>query len=122
MLAIAMMGCAGDGVQAPACATNVADPAYGYNHCKIIMKNSKYSPAEVYIQTGTKVTWVNSDEADHSVYTSSGVEKLASEVIPKGGNWDASFDQAGVVVYVSRHPASLPLGSMRGQITIQERT
>jgi len=56
------MDTAGPG--APKTQPNVEKP--GENEVQIVIENFAYVPSEVTISPGTKVTWINKDEAPHT--------------------------------------------------------
>jgi len=119
---IALAGCNSQSAQLPFCATSTADPVFSYTACKIEMKDFKYYPEDAYVQTGTAVTWFNFDEADHSVFTMMGVERMDSGPLKKGAAWSYDFaNNTGEITYTSKHPPSLALGAMRAKISVFQR-
>src|SRR5258706_14378411 len=52
------------GMQSPPPQANV--DATGKNEVQIVIENFAFSPSDVTVTPGTKVTWVNKDEAPHT--------------------------------------------------------
>jgi amicyanin len=96
----------------------------------IYIKNFIYSPADIKIKKGTKVTWVNQDDMEHNVMrehddgdkphgapTKEEVkpDKLAGPLLAKGESYSFTFNEVGTNPYhCSPHPY------MTGMVTVVE--
>ncbi len=79
---------------------------------KVLIQGSKFSPANLNIKVGTKVTWTNMDAAAHNVKSSDGT--LDSPDLSKGDSWSFTFTTKGTYNYICGiHP------SMKGSITVE---
>lgn len=64
----------------------------------IEMKNFSFSPQEVTVKVGTKVTWTNMDSAGHDVKASDGT--WGSDTLTNGQSYSHVFDKPGTYPYV----------------------
>ena len=70
----------------------------------VTMKNLSFSPANLEVTPGTKVTWINEDTVDHTV--TSNDNKLNSGLLARGSKFEFTFEQTGeYVYYCSIHPS-----------------
>jgi plastocyanin len=77
----------------------------------VIIKNLTFIPDTLTIKTGETVTWVNSDDRDHTVNGSG----LKSGNIKPGRTYSFTFTKAGDYTYgCSYHPR------MRGTVTVKD--
>ena len=69
----------------------------------VTMKNLSFSPANLEVTPGTKVTWINEDTVDHTV--TSNDNKFNSGVLARGSKFEFIFEQTGeYAYYCSIHP------------------
>ena len=70
----------------------------------VTMADLAYSPAQLEVPAGTTVTWINEDEAPHTV-TFDGDAVADSDKMETGDEFAATFDQAGTYSYICAiHP------------------
>src|SRR3990167_8555008 len=75
----------------------------------VTIKNLGFSPANLEVIKGTKVTWINEDSVDHTVISDG--NKFNSGNLSKGGKFEFTTTDAGTYSYhCSIHP------SMTGQL------
>jgi len=60
----------------------------------------RFSPAQITVKVGTTVAFTNTGEVAHDVINASlqnpsATPAFASPIIPPGGTWSYTFDQAG---------------------------
>jgi plastocyanin len=68
------------------------------------MQNIAFSPKDVTVKVGQKVTWTNDDQVDHNVTSQSG-ETIKSQNFGNGGTFSFTPTQAGKITYVCTiHP------------------
>lgn len=78
----------------------------------ISMKNFAFSPGNVHVPVGAKVTWTNEDDAPHVATASDG--SWTTPNLLKGQSATVTFDKAGDYLYVcSYHPG------MTGRLLVQ---
>lgn len=76
-------------------------PANG--EVRIVIENFVFSPAEVTVSQGTKVTWVNKDEAPHTA--TSVDKKFNSGGLDTGDEYSFVFNEKGDYPYIcTLHP------------------
>ena len=69
----------------------------------IMIDNFVFSPAELKVKTGTKVTWKNNDDIPHTVMAKGGV--FRSKPLDTGDEFSFVFAKAGRVDYFcTLHP------------------
>lgn len=69
----------------------------------IIIKDFDFSPRDATITAGTRVTWVNEDEAPHDATSDN--DTWATKVLDDGESGSLSFSKPGVFDYrCSIHP------------------
>jgi plastocyanin len=76
--------------------------------------NMDYSPADVTIKKGTKVTWTNNDDVAHTVTADSG-NAFDSGNMNKGATFSHTFDTVGTIAYHCTFHSN-----MHGKITVTE--
>ncbi len=80
----------------------------------VLIKDFRFSPAKIAVEKGTKVTWVNRDEASHTVTANNGA--FSSRVLDKGETFSKTFRHRGVFRYHCEiHP------DMRGSVVVKRR-
>ena len=78
----------------------------------VTIQNFKFTPQDITVKVGTKVTWTNQDGAPHTVESSDGT--LRSDQLEKGDTYTYTFTKAGAYNYkCGIHP------SMHGSVTVQ---
>ena len=76
----------------------------------VFIKDFKFQPAEITIQKGETITWINQDSARH---TATG-KSFDSGLLSKGEAFKQTFNEAGVFDYIcTPHPY------MKGKVTVQ---
>ncbi len=80
----------------------------------VSIKNYAYSPTELNIKAGTKVTWTNNDSAPHTV-TSDSDGLLVSATLNQGQSYTYTFTKVGVTYY---HCAFHPM--MKGSVIVSQ--
>jgi plastocyanin len=81
------------------------------------MSQIMFEPMELRISKGTKVTWLNDDEAVHYVNTDSHpahthIPNLNSKALNKGGSYSFTFEEAGAYPYHCSAHASTMTGAI----------
>lgn len=78
------------------------------------IKDMAFSPSNITVKKGTKVTWTNKDTVSHTVTSDSG-STMDSELLSKGDTYSVTFDEVGSFDYhCTPHPA------MTGTVTVTE--
>ena len=92
---------------ATACSPGTAPPAADAAQPAaetVTMADLAYSPAQLEVPAGATVTWVNEDQAPHTV-TFDGDAVAGSDTLETGDEFSATFDEAGTYAYVCAiHP------------------
>ncbi len=79
----------------------------------VAIKGFAFSPSNLTIKKGAKVTWTNEDTAPHDVTQTNG-SALKSSTLHKGDSFSFTFDKAGTYEYLcSIHPM------MKGSIIVE---
>ncbi|MDP3741580.1 MAG: plastocyanin/azurin family copper-binding protein [bacterium] len=86
----------------------------------IHMSEILFKPMDVLVSPGTKITWINDDEAPHYINTDSHpghtyYPAQNSRALQKGENYTVTFDKAGIYPY----HCSAHAGSMTGNIIVE---
>jgi plastocyanin len=69
----------------------------------VLIQDFSFSPAKIAVKKGTKVTWINKDEAPHTVTANNGA--FDSGVLEQGDKFTYKFKKAGKFAYFCRiHP------------------
>lgn len=77
------------------------------------MKNIAFTPKDITVKVGQKITWTNEEEVPHNVTADSGA-KFASKTFSKGGTFSYTPEKAGLIKYeCTIHPG------MVGTITVE---
>ncbi len=70
----------------------------------VAISNFAFSPSELHIKAGTKVTWTNDDTAPHDITQTNG-NTLKSQTLHKGEKFSFTFNTSGTYEYIcSIHP------------------
>ena len=78
----------------------------------VTIQNFKFTPQDITVKVGTKVTWTNQDGVPHTVESSDGT--LRSDQLEKGDTHTYTFTKPGTYNYkCGIHP------SMHGSVTVQ---
>ncbi|MFA5809080.1 MAG: plastocyanin/azurin family copper-binding protein [Thermoleophilia bacterium] len=82
------------------------------NKAEVRMQGSKFTPADLTVDKGAKVTWINDDSTTHTVTSSSNVFNLGN--LDKGKNFGYTFRESGTFEYeCTIHPG------MKGKVTVK---
>ncbi|MBI2007633.1 cupredoxin domain-containing protein [Candidatus Saccharibacteria bacterium] len=81
---------------------------------KVSISNFTFSPTDITVKKGTKVTWTNNDSVAHTVeFDTDDIQK--SETLGGGGTFNFTFNDEGAFNYICGiHP------SMHGTVTVTE--
>jgi len=80
----------------------------------VSIDNFTFSPAELTVATGTRVTWTNNDDIPHTVVDADNPKQTKSPPLDTGDAWAHVFDQPGTYHYFcSLHP------HMQGTIVVR---
>ncbi|HIJ38306.1 MAG TPA: cupredoxin family copper-binding protein, partial [Rhodospirillaceae bacterium] len=78
----------------------------------VLIHNYSFTPTEVTVPKGSKVTWTNSDETPHTVLTVD--KKLRSPPMDTGESFSKVYDEVGSYPYVcGLHP------QMKGMVVVK---
>lgn len=81
----------------------------------VTIANFAFSPADISVKAGTKVTWTNNDNTAHTVNETDGQSGPASGMVNPGASYSFTFDKPGTYHYhCSIHP------EMTGTITVTQ--
>ena len=112
----------------PPTASEISSPTPGHDMTEmdgsgqtaaVEIVNFAFEPAELLIEAGTEITFVNLDSAPHTVTAGSGdapmSELFDSGLLQQGESFSFVFDEPGTFAYFcDRHPP------MEGSITVEE--
>lgn len=94
--------------------SNPADEAAVEGVTEVRVENIAFAPANIVVDVGTAVTWVNGDDIAHTV-TSDGRKDMNSPLFGRGGTFSHTFDEPGEYAYhCTPHP------NMQGLVTVRE--
>ncbi len=85
----------------------------GQKELTIKMSQIKFQPMNIQLSSGTKVTWVNDDSAEHYINTDSHpahshIPSLNSKALAKGASYSYTFNDQGAYPYhCSAHAANM---------------
>jgi hypothetical protein len=92
-------------------------PSIGPNGVNLFLYT--FHPATLTVDVGTTVTWINNDEAEHTVTAKDGSfasETLKTKLIKPGDSFSHTFDTAGTFDYFCAiHPAMQGMVEVRNQ-------
>ena len=95
----------------PTAAATAAKPAAHGSEAKIA--EFAFSPADIQVHVGDKITWTNDDAAAHTVTATSGAD-FDSGTLANGATFTFEAKKAGSIAYICTiHP------SMKGTITVR---
>ena len=76
--------------------------------------NFSFSPAELVVAVGTRVTWTNRDDIPHTLTDAATPRAMKSPPLDTGEDFAFTFDKAGTYAYFcSLHP------HMQGTVVVQ---
>jgi plastocyanin len=79
----------------------------------VSIKNFAFSPVNISVKAGTKVTWTNNDSAPHTVTETDGKTGPSSDNLNNGDSYSFTFTKPGIYHYdCSIHP------NMTGTVTV----
>lgn len=79
---------------------------------RIVISDFMFTPADLTVAAGTKVTWVNQDEAPHTIVDDG--KTIRSDALDTGDQFQFVFTKPGTYTYhCSLHP------QMTGQIIVR---
>ena len=80
-------------------------PRAGAASYSVTIANYAFSPANLSVRAGDKVTWTNTDTAPHDATTTSAPVAFHSPRLEKGQSWSYTFTTPGTYSYIcSIHP------------------
>jgi plastocyanin len=62
---------------------------------EVMIDNFIFSPTEITVTTGTRVTWTNRDDVPHTVTDSGNPSALKSPLLDTGESFASTFDRPG---------------------------
>jgi plastocyanin len=94
---------------------NTQLPAEAFGSTIVIIRDFEFTPAQVRVRPGTKVTWVNCGPVGDESHTStSDANVWGSQLLAPGATFTREFPQAGGFPYhCEPHP------QMRGTVTVE---
>lgn len=89
----------------------------GHSEITVRMSDLKFKPENLRISTGTKVTWINDDAAEHYINTDSHpahtyLRAMNSRLIATGGSYSYTFNDSGAYPYHCSAHADSMIGSI----------
>lgn len=82
---------------------------------QVTINNFAFTPADITVKKGTKVTWTNQDSTTHTVTEADGKTGPDSQTLANGQSYSFTYDQTGTFSYhCSIHP------EMTGTVTVTE--
>ena len=79
------------------------------------IKNFDFTPANITVKKGTKVTWTNRDSVEHTVTETDGKTGPGSQLLAQGESYSFTYDTAGTFAY-----DCMPHPYMKGTVTVTE--
>lgn len=79
---------------------------------KVFIKNFTFSPAEITVKRGIKITWTNEDVVEHTVTSQNNFD---SGLLAQNQSYSRTFDQTGTFEY-----RCTPHASMMGKIIVTD--
>ena len=89
----------------------------GPDEVTINLKNNAFNPSKVKVSRGTKVTWVNQDNVEHTVNTDSHpahtyFPEQNSRILSNGDSYSATFNEAGIYLYHCTPHSDIMMGQI----------
>ena len=118
LAATAVAGCLSEKTSGPAVDLEGCDatlPSEAFGSTIVVIRDFAFSPAQVRIRPGTKVTWVNCGDAGSEAHTSTAdAGAWSSPLLSAGGTYTREFPNAGAFAYHCQpHP------QMKGAVTVE---
>jgi plastocyanin/glucose/arabinose dehydrogenase len=88
----------------------------GASTASVEMRNVAFNPPSLQVKVGTKVTWTNRDDVEHTTTSDTGV--WDSGLLPNGSSFSFTFAQAGTFPYYCRPHGGAGGKGMSGAITV----
>ena len=83
----------------------------------VTIQNFSFSPADITVTKGTKVTWTNKDSTRHTVTENDGKNGPSAPPLDPGKSYSFTFNQSGTFHYhCSIHP------EMTGTVTVTDNS
>jgi plastocyanin len=81
---------------------------------KVSIDNFTFTPAEIDVPAGTRVSWTNNDDIPHTVVDAEHPRETKSSPLDTGESYSRVFDKAGTYNYFcSLHP------HMQGKVVVR---
>jgi amicyanin len=88
--------------------------AFSAADSKVSIDNFTFTPPELHVAPGTRVTWTNNDDIPHTVVDADHPKETKSPPLDTGESYSRVFDKAGTYSYFcSLHP------HMQGKVVVQ---
>ena len=72
---------------------------------QVTVDNFSFSPAEIVVPAGTRITWVNHDDIPHTVVDADDPKRMKSPPLDTDASYEHVFDKPGTYHYFcSLHP------------------
>jgi plastocyanin len=89
-------------------------PASSGSGTRVAMKDLKFIPADLTVDAGETVTWVNEESVPHNVVNAEEGQEPKSELFGEGGTYEFTPREPGKIEYVCTiHPG------MEGTLTVR---
>lgn len=122
-LALVTAGCGGDGGSKPSASSSTpkttssakapATPAAKAGPVKVTIANFDYHPRTITVAAGTRITWVNTDQTNHTVTADAGSFDVGN--ISEKGRKSRVFSKPGTYAYhCTYHP------NMHGRVVVKK--
>lgn len=91
---------------------SAAAPSPYSSNIQVAVRGFSFTPDELHIKAGTKITWTNFDNAGHTVTSDTGL--FTSKILSKGQSFEYVFNKLGTYPYhCVLHP------DMKGYIIVE---
>ena len=91
-----------------------ASSAAQASEAQVMIDNFTFSPAEITVAPGTRITWTNRDDIPHTVTASAEPRAFKSSALDTGDSFAFTFEAPGTYTYFcSLHP------HMQGSIIVR---
>lgn len=98
-----------------ACNIPIGSPIIGGTQALVAIRNFSFNPETLHVKRGTRVTWVNCENATTDAHTTTSVTGLwDSPFLPPGSTYSHTFDDAGAFGY-----SCIPHPFMRGAVVVE---
>ncbi len=119
LLALTAVGCAGgskgmDGNGGMAASTTPSASEQEEVSTQVVIDNFTFSPAQLTVSVGTKVTWVNRDDVPHTAASTAKPKRFDSRTLDTDEKFSHVFTEPGTYDYFCAvHP------KMTGQVVVK---